>query len=93
MRLAGLRLVQAAREFLYGLTGYEFAHQAMRVRAELEDVFTLILFGDMVGLPILPPYYSLRLLPYVVPQIATWKKRILREKDVLESEELDLIEM
>jgi hypothetical protein len=93
MRLDGRRLVQAARDFFYGLTGYEFAQQAMRLRAELEDVFTLILFGDMVGLPILPPYYSLRLLPYMVPHIATWKKRILREKDVLESEELDLIEM
>jgi hypothetical protein len=38
--------------------------------------------GDMLGIPILPPYYSLRLLPYVVPQIATWKRRMLREKDV-----------
>jgi hypothetical protein len=24
----------------------------------------------------------LRLLPYVVPQISTWKRRLLREKDV-----------
>jgi hypothetical protein len=25
----------------------------------------------MLGVPILPPYYSLRLTPYVVPQIST----------------------
>jgi hypothetical protein len=37
------------------------------------------------GVPILPPYYSLRLLPYVVPQIATWKRRMLREKDVADA--------
>ena len=42
----------------------------------------LITMGDMIGVPILPPYYSLRLLPYVVPQISTWKRRLLREKDV-----------
>jgi hypothetical protein len=30
----------------------------------------------------LPPYYSMRLLPYLVPSIETWKRRILREKDL-----------
>jgi hypothetical protein len=39
----------------------------------------------MLGVPILPPYYSLRLLPHVVPQITTWKRRMLREKDFVES--------
>ena len=39
----------------------------------------------MIGVPVLPPYYSLRLLPYVVPQIATWKRRMLREKDVVDT--------
>jgi hypothetical protein len=38
--------------------------------------------GDMIGIHIQPPYYSLRLLPYVVPQISTWKRRLLREKDL-----------
>ena len=38
-----------------------------------------------LGVPILPPYYSLRLLPYVVPQISTWKRRMLREKDLTDA--------
>jgi hypothetical protein len=75
-RLAG------AREFLYGLIGYEFAHTALEERGALETLFMLITLGDLIGVPILPPYYSLRLLPYVVPQIATWKRRMLREKDL-----------
>ena len=29
----------------------------------------LVVFGDLLGVPILPPYYTLRLLPYVVPKI------------------------
>jgi hypothetical protein len=32
--------------------------------------------------PILPPYYNLRLLPYVTPLIQGWRRRMLREKDL-----------
>jgi hypothetical protein len=39
-------------------------------------------FGDMLGVPILPPYYGLRLIPHVVPQIETWKRRVLREREL-----------
>ena len=55
------------------------------MRGSMERLFMLGLFGDMLGVPVLPPYYSLRLLPYVVPQIATWKRRMLREKDVADA--------
>jgi hypothetical protein len=42
----------------------------------------LVIFGDLVGLPLLPPYYSLRLLPHIIPFLETWKRRVLREKDL-----------
>jgi hypothetical protein len=51
----------------------------------MEHLFILVTMGDMLGVPILPPYYSLRLLPYAVPQIATWKRRMLREKDLTDA--------
>jgi hypothetical protein len=44
----------------------------------------------MIGLPVLPPYYSLRLLPYVVPNVSTWKRRVLRERELTEEHEYDL---
>ena len=69
----------------YGLAGYEIAHQALEMRATMERLFMLGLFGDMLGVPILPPYYGLRLLPFVVPQIVPWKRRMLREKDVADA--------
>jgi hypothetical protein len=72
---------QAIREFLYGMFGLEFAGHAMEMRASLESLFMLGTVGDMLGVPVLPPYYSLRLLPYIVPQIATWKRRVLRERE------------
>jgi len=68
------------REFFYGMTGYEIAQQALGMRAAMESLFLLTVFGDMVGLPILPPVYSLRLLPYVAPQMQAWKRRVLRER-------------
>ena len=69
------------REFLYGMLGMEFAQHAMEMKASVESLFMLATVGDMLGIPIMPPYYSLRLLPYVVPEIATWKRRVLREKE------------
>lgn len=84
---------QAVKEFVYGMTAYDFEQEARRMRAELETLFLLIVFGDMIGLPILPSYYSLRLLPYVVPVIERWKRQVLRERDITELEELHLIEM
>jgi len=64
------------------MTGYEFAQQALEMRASMEKLFILGLFGDMLGVPVLPPYYSLRLLPFVVPQIETWKRHVLREREL-----------
>ena len=78
-RVAGW--LTALREFLFGMVGYELSHHALEMRASVESLFMLATVGDMLGVPILPPYYSLRLLPYVVPHIATWKRRVLREKE------------
>ena len=70
------------KEIMYGMASHDMSRAALRTRASMEHLFILITMGDMIGIPILPPYYSLRLLPYVVPQISTWKRRLLREKDV-----------
>jgi hypothetical protein len=69
---------------------FEFVRQATETRAALETLFMAVTVGDMVGLPVLPPYYSLRLLPYVTPQIETWKRRVLREREPSEQHEFDL---
>ena len=78
------------REFVYGMTGHEFAQHAIATRASLETIFMVATMGDMIGVPVIPPYYSLRLLPFVVPNIATWKRRALRARDVMESHDYEL---
>jgi hypothetical protein len=61
---------------------YEIVQEVREMRGSLERLFMLGLFGDMLGVPILPPYYGLRLLPFVVPQVETWKRSVLRERDL-----------
>jgi len=73
------------REVTYGMAAHDMTRHALRTRASMEHLFILTTMGDMLGVPILPPYYSLRLLPYAVPQIATWKRRMLREKDLTDA--------
>ena len=73
------------REITYGMAAHDMTRSALRTRASMEHLFILVTMGDMLGVPILPPYYSLRLLPYAVPQIATWKRRMLREKDLTDA--------
>lgn len=75
----------AVKEFIYGMAAHDMARFALKTRSSMEHLFILITMGDLLGVPILPPYYSLRLLPYVVPQIATWKRRMLREKDLTDA--------
>ena len=78
-------LFGAFKEFIYGMAAHDTTRLAMKTRASMEHLFILITMGDLLGVPILPPYYSLRLLPYVVPQIATWKRRMLRERDLTDA--------
>jgi hypothetical protein len=63
------------------MTTFDWVRDLRRGRSEAETLFLLIAFGELVGLPLLPPYYSLRLLPYVLPGLERWKRGLLRERD------------
>jgi hypothetical protein len=81
---------QVVREFLYGMFGMEVAEHALEMRASLESLFMLAVVGDMIGVPVLPPYYSLRLLPFIIPNISVWKRRVLREKEFTDEHDYHL---
>jgi hypothetical protein len=83
-------MLETIRAFLYGLIGLEFERQAWEMRGSLETIFFVTVLGDMLGLPVLPPVFALRVLPYAVPHIATWKRRMLREREFSDSEEFHL---
>jgi hypothetical protein len=74
--------LQVLREVIYGMTLYEWAHELDKARGEQERLFVVVVYGDLLGIPILPPYYTLRLVPFVVPAIATWRRNLFRERDL-----------
>jgi hypothetical protein len=80
-----MKLFGGLRDVFYGMASHDMTRYAVRTRASMEHLFILITMGDLLGVPILPPYYSLRLLPYVVPQISSWKRRMLRERDITDA--------
>ena len=75
-------------EILYGMFFYDWVRGIRQQRGDIERLFALITFGDIIGLPVLPPYYTLRLLPYVVPTVNRWKRSLLRERDLTDLAEL-----
>jgi hypothetical protein len=84
------KILEVFREFFYGMNAYEFERQALEMRGAMEALFMALTLGDMMGLPVIPPIYSLRVLPYAVPQIEAWKRRVAREREFSDSEELHL---
>lgn len=81
--LAAIRQVlRVLGDMLYGATIYEMVRDLKKERAAVERLFILIVFGDLLGIPILPPYYTLRLLPYFLPGMPGIKRSILRERDL-----------
>lgn len=76
------RLAHILAEMLYGATIHDMVRELNKERGMLERLFVLAVFGDVLGVPILPPYFALRLLPYVVPEIKTWRYSMMRERDL-----------
>jgi hypothetical protein len=83
-------LSRTLREIMYGFTIHELDMEVRKERGHIDDLFMLVVFGDLIGLPLLPPYYSVRLLPYIIPTFNNWKRRMLRERDLTEQMAADL---
>jgi hypothetical protein len=74
-------IITTLSEVIYGMTTYDWVLELERARNEQDRLFTLMVFGDLLGIPLLPPYYTLRLIPYIVPTLNSWQRSMLRERD------------
>jgi hypothetical protein len=81
---------RAVKDFFYGLAGYEFVHHAQGMKRDAEALFFVVTMGDLIGVPVVPPAGALRLLPYALPNIPEWKRRLARASEFWDKEELDL---
>jgi hypothetical protein len=75
-------LAEAISQFFRGASVRMPALVPMKEMAGMERLFFLTVFGDHLGIPVMRPYYSLRLLPHVVPRIHPWMHSLLRERDL-----------
>lgn len=78
------RLARTIGDMFYGATVYDWVRELEKERGMVERLFVLAVFGDVLGVPLLPPYYALRLLPYVVPSLDKWRYSMLRERDFVD---------
>jgi hypothetical protein len=76
------RVLRALRDMLYGATIWEMVRDLQKERAGLERLFSLLVFGDLLGVPILPAFYSLRLLPHILPRLDGLRAGLFRERDI-----------
>ena len=82
LRTRTVDALHALGEVFYGMAFYDMVRYVERSRADKNRLFTLMVYGDLLGVPLLPPYYTLRLLPYLVPTLNSWKRSMLRERDM-----------
>ena len=79
------RFFKSIKEFLFGFAAHEHVVLALKTKASLGDLLTVAMFGDILGLPIFRPYYGLRLLPHLLPRLQGWKRRMLKERDLVDA--------
>ena len=72
------------KDFFAGIAYLEIEQTVRQEKNSRQSLLLLLTFGDLLGVPVFPPYYSLRILPYVFPSFDSWKKGMLRERDLTE---------
>lgn len=61
--------------FLIGAAmSWVFVPHVIQRRKELERIFALLTSARLLGLPLMPPEYDLRLLPYLLPNLLYWRR-------------------
>jgi len=71
-------------DFIFGMSTFDLYRETLHIARSYKDSLYLLLLGEFLGIPFISNYYTLRLLPYLVGEIEDFKRRSLREKDLLE---------
>ncbi|MEM4969997.1 MAG: hypothetical protein QXE01_01950 [Sulfolobales archaeon] len=71
-------------DFIFGMSTFDLYRETLHIARSYKDSLYLLLLGEFLGIPFISNYYTLRLLPYLVGEIEDFKKRSLRDKDILE---------
>lgn len=82
-RLAGRARILGGvlRDVAYGIFMHETVMVNRKAAKRIEQLLFLVTMGDIVGIPIIPPYYSLRLMAHYSLDLDKWKAFVIRERD------------
>jgi len=69
-------VLAALREFLEGLYLVPFRGAVARAKREQDDLFMLLVFSEMVGVPNPVGYYTLELQPLLYEDFHEWHLRM-----------------
>ena len=78
------RALQVVKEILWGLFLFDLYTENMKMRIRYNDAVNLLVFSEQLGIPLMNSYVSMRLLPYFVGDLEGWKRREMREREILE---------
>lgn len=78
------RAMQVARQFFWGFFFFEMFHELQKEKARYSDAVNVVIVGELLGLPLMNSVITLRLLPYLLPELDGWKHRQLSEADIIE---------
>jgi hypothetical protein len=73
--------LKTIQQYLKGFFLFGMLEGISRQKQHLDELFRLSVLGHLIGIPGLFNYYHLRLMPFYIGQIASWKRRVLRERD------------
>ncbi|MHA2429305.1 MAG: hypothetical protein ACXADB_14890 [Candidatus Hermodarchaeia archaeon] len=83
-----MRILKTIRDFLEGVWESQKASLAgplIRAKVHNDDAMIFTIFGDFLGYPFQSTFYSRLLFVYWLERMTPWRKRIMKERDVLES--------
>jgi len=78
------RFLHALKDILWGLFFFDFYTENMKMRHRYNDAVNLLVFSEQLGIPLMNSFVSMRLLPYFVGELEGWKRREMREREVLD---------
>ncbi|MFQ6058190.1 MAG: hypothetical protein ACE5MB_04820 [Anaerolineae bacterium] len=76
---------KAIKDFFWGFFFFDFYKSTMEAGSKYEDALNLLLLGQLLGVPLMNSTLTLKLLPYLFPELAEWRRRQLKEVEIIES--------
>ncbi|MFX0055527.1 MAG: hypothetical protein ACFFAD_11430 [Candidatus Hermodarchaeota archaeon] len=81
-----MQVIKAIREFLLGVWESQKASLAgplIKTKVHLDDAMMLVILGELLGYPFQSTFYSRLFFVHLLEELTPWKRRLLREQDVI----------